>query len=108
MSSLYENRKTGPIVDPGNLFGKRPGGVHYGDALDPGGALIKSVTGSDIGRKIADPAKLFPQPLETVAETPKGPTASELATAKAKRDKLRRYGSLRAPRTILTTERLGG
>jgi hypothetical protein len=51
--------KIGNILDPANITGGRPGGISIGDALDPGGAMVKTVTGSDIGRKIADPAKLF-------------------------------------------------
>jgi O-acetyl-ADP-ribose deacetylase (regulator of RNase III) len=57
MSGLKDKLKV--VADPANFFGKRSGGVDWADAMDPGGKLINTVTGSNIGRKAADPLKLI-------------------------------------------------
>ena len=63
------------LLDPANIFGKRGDGMfNMADALDPGGAIIKAGTGSDIGRKIADPMKLY---TEEEAEPVRTPGISE-------------------------------
>jgi hypothetical protein len=50
---------TSTILDPANLAGKRKGGINIAGAMDPGGAIIKATTGSNIGRNIADPGKFL-------------------------------------------------
>lgn len=57
MSGL--KKKVYEIADPANFFGKREGGVNWSNAIDPGGSIIKTTTGSNIGRKVADPGKLY-------------------------------------------------
>lgn len=54
------NVKVSAITDPGNFFGKRPGGMDYGAMIDPGGNAVEKITGSDKARRIADPAKVIP------------------------------------------------
>lgn len=53
------------ILDPSNR-GKDVGGM-----LDPGGKIIKKTTGSDIGRKLADPAKIIPEDPEVLIKQQK-------------------------------------
>jgi len=43
------------VLDPSDR-GKDIGGM-----IDPGGKIIEKTTGSDIGRKIADPGKIIPE-----------------------------------------------
>jgi hypothetical protein len=102
------------VLDPANIFGKRPGGFNIADAMDPGGAIVKTVTGSDIARKIADPGKLLPKTAETAVTPTLSPTtkltAAARKTAQVKKEKLARYSNLRARRavrnnqTILSTD----
>lgn len=49
----------GPVIDPANFFGKRDGGISIANAIDPGGAMIEGITGSDFARQIADPLDLL-------------------------------------------------
>lgn len=101
MGSLL--KKAQKIADPANIFGGRPGGFSMADAIDPGGAIIKTVTGSDIGRKIADPGKLYSQQELTIKQA--GMSAAAKKTEQAKKDKLARYKKLRTqPRTIMSTD----
>ncbi len=48
----------GKMLDPANFFGKREGGINWAGAFDPGGKMVKDVTGSDIAQKISDPMKI--------------------------------------------------
>lgn len=38
------------IVDPGNFFGARPGGMDYAGMLDPGGEISNEVEGKKDGK----------------------------------------------------------
>ena len=49
----------GSVIDPANIAGKRKGGLNMAGALDPGGKIVKDVTGSDIASKAGDPGGLF-------------------------------------------------
>ena len=99
--------KIGTILDPANLFEKRPGGVSWRGALDPGGTIIKSTTGSDIGLKAADPGKLMVPPgiTDNTSEAAARRKAAEDAkTAETKKKKLKNYYKLRSKSNIMTTE----
>jgi hypothetical protein len=48
----------GKILDPGNVFGTRDGGLDVSGMIDPGGEIIQNVTGWDDAKTIADPAGL--------------------------------------------------
>jgi hypothetical protein len=58
-------KKVKQIVDPANFFGGRSGGVNLANAYDPGGAIIKTITGSDIGRKIGNPLTKVADPFNS-------------------------------------------
>jgi hypothetical protein len=47
------------ILDPANVAGKRKGGMSMQGLMDPGGAIVKKYTGSDIASKVADPLSLY-------------------------------------------------
>lgn len=47
------------VVDPGNIFGGRDGGIDVGGMIDPGGTLVEAATGSDLASQLADPAGLI-------------------------------------------------
>jgi hypothetical protein len=52
----------GSILDPGNIFGQREGGMSYGNMMDPGAVIGGALFGEDIGdmmRQIADPGGLL-------------------------------------------------
>lgn len=62
--------KMNTILDPANLAGKREGGISIAGGFDPGGAILKKTTGSDIGNKLGDPLKLYPKIQEKSGFTP--------------------------------------
>jgi len=104
MSSF--KKKAGEILDPANFFGKREGGVNWANAMDPGGSFIKSATGSDIGRKVADPLELYSNG-KVQMEPPTILTSDQkrekrLAAASTRADEQRRRRL--ASRSILTTK----
>lgn len=96
------------ILDPANFLGQREGGMSISDAMDPGGAIIESVTGSDIGRQIADPADLLSgldppkYPDVSSATSPPSIDDPEVDEAKRKERELNRRRKGRAS-TILTS-----
>jgi len=98
MGGLFKG-KTGEILDPVNIFGKRPGGFSLANALDPGGAILKTTTGSSIGRDIADPGKLM-RPTKYPEATAQRVRKNKVKTKK--RNPLRQYGI--AKDNILSTE----
>ena len=96
--------KLSSVIDPANVFGKRPGGIDMRGAMDPGGTIIKSLTGSDIGHKIADPGKLM-----TPAETPEAQSRAAYRKGLIAEDiKKRRLASKGSTIIPSSNETLGG
>jgi len=66
IGKYVKNEKLRSVLDPSS------GGTDIGGMIDPGGKIIKGVTGSDFGRKMADPAKIIPEdPKYTIEEQKK-------------------------------------
>ena len=100
------------VVDPGNVFGKREGGMSMAGMLDPGGE-IAGAAGSDKHRKIADPGKLLasdqmtgklPEPMEV----PEIPSMADTSAAEAEEKRKREDAKRGRASTILTSSTGGG
>lgn len=100
------------VVDPGNVFGKREGGMSMAGMLDPGGE-IAGAAGSDKHREIADPGKLLasdqmtgklPEPMEV----PEIPSMVDTETNREEEERRRQAAKRGRASTILTSSSGGG
>ena len=107
------------FFDPGNFLGLRDGGISIAGILDPIGETVKDVTGAELPFR-KDIAGFLNVPPDPIAPSAPGSlttplTAAQIATAKAKKDKLARYPALKARRrenimsaALATEDTLGG
>lgn len=49
------------ILDPANVSGWKEGGLDMRGAFDPGGKIVRKITGGTFAQKLADPANVLPE-----------------------------------------------
>ena len=79
MGSLV--KKVTRALDPGGFTSGRE--FSLSGAIDPGGQVISDLTGSDIGRQLADPAKILGDPAKAPVPIvpPSAPSIPDVATS---------------------------
>jgi len=100
------------VADPGNVFGKRKGGMTMAGMIDPGGEILKSA-GIKEGRQIADPGNLLSSPqmmgiLPEMPEMPEMPNPQDELDRKAEETRKRELEKRGRASTILAGSSNGG